>query len=43
MMIDIGKEREGLYYLECTRELQQKSDLILQVTRETFDREKILL
>ena len=34
--IGIGKEREGLYYLEGTRELQPKSDRILQVTRKTY-------
>ena len=38
-----GKERGGLYYLEGTRELQPKSYHTLQVTRETFDIEKILL
>ena len=43
MMIGIGKERGGLYYLEGTRELQPKSDCILQVTRETSNKEKILL
>ena len=42
-MIGIGKERGGLYYMEGTRELQPKSGRILQVTRETSDREKILL
>ena len=41
--ISIGKERGGLYYLEGTRELQPKSDHILQVTREMSNREKILL
>ena len=41
--IGISKERGGLYYLEGTRELQPKFDRILQVTRETSDREKILL
>ena len=34
-----GKERRGIYYLEGTRELQPKSDHILQVTRETSYRE----
>ena len=41
--IGIVKERGGLYYLEGTRELQPKFDRILQVTKETSDREKILL
>ena len=41
--IGIGKKRGGLYYLEGTREVQPKSDRILQVTREMFKREKILL
>ena len=41
--IGVGKERGGLYYLEGTRELQPKSNHILQITRETPDKEKILL
>ena len=41
--IDIGKERGGIYYLEGARELQSKSNSVIQVARETFDREKILL
>ena len=41
--IGMGKEGGGLYYLEETRELQPKSDLIQEVTRETSDKEKILL
>ena len=41
--IGIGKKRGGLYYLEQTRVLQPKFDRILQVIRETFDREKIML
>ena len=43
MTIGIGKERGGLYYLEGTRELQPKSDHILQVTVETSESIKILL
>ena len=43
MMIDIGKERNGLYYFEGVKELKSKSNRIFQVAKKMFDKEKILL
>ena len=40
MTIGIGKEREGLNYLEWARELQSKFDCVFQVARETSDKKK---